>query len=62
MGDSPGGPVTKTPRSQCWGSVSGQRTGSHMLQLTKDPTTKTVCSQINKNKCLKKFNNQRHTC
>lgn len=21
MGDSPGGPVTKTPCSQCWGSV-----------------------------------------
>ena len=32
-GDFPAGPVAKTPRSQCPGSIHGLGTGSHMPQL-----------------------------
>ena len=52
-GDFPGGPMVKTPRSQCSrpSSIPGQRTRSHMLQLKSKilrATTKTQSSQINK--------------
>ena len=64
--DSPGDPVAKTPRcSQCRGgpgSIPGQGTGSHMPELRAHvpqlkilhATTKTQCSQINKNFFLRK--------
>ena len=53
--DFPGGPVAKTPRSQCPGSIPGQGTRFHMMQLgvrmlqVKIPhaATKTRRGQIN---------------
>ena len=45
-----GGPVAKTLCSQCSGagSILGQGTGSHMLQLKiPSATAKTYCSQVN---------------
>ena len=44
-GDFPGGPVAKTPHSQCKGApglIPGQETRAHMPQL------RIWCSQINK--------------
>ena len=67
MQDFPGGPVAKTPHSQCRGPgfIPGQGTGSHMPQL-KIPcaTMKTQCSAINKQKyfCRKKSDEATEEC
>ena len=55
LGGFPGGPVAKTPGSQCRGpgSIPGQGTRSQMQQLSSPAVTKTQRSQINK---LKKKN------
>ena len=48
IGDFPGGPVAKTPRSKCWGPATWL--GNWIQHVaTKDPhaTAKTRCGQIN---------------
>ena len=58
--DFPGGPVAKTRCSQCKepGSIPGQGTRSHMLQLKiLNAATKPKYNQINKYICLNVFKN-----
>ena len=50
MGDFPGGPMAKAPRSKCWGPGFNPWSGNWIQHVaTKDPhaTAKTWCGQIN---------------
>ena len=69
LGGFPGGPVAKTPRSQCRGPgvrFSGQGTRSQMLQLKiLQAATKTCCSQKKPHKgtvCLPREGKLPHRC